>query len=351
MPGIKDKHFLFKSFFDKALFNYLDSNLKQISSPHFKKYLKAQNKFFKKGGKRLRPYLSYLFLKSLTKKNPNLNHLIPLELLHQFFLIHDDIIDKSKIRYQGPNLWGTYERLGERNKVTNPSYFGLSLSLIAGDLTLNKVIKLINSLPLKNKTIKNLLDLICQTVVKTIQGWYLQYLDTVSPLSTINEKSFKKSNLLVTSYSSFFFPIKYAFILSSKKIADKKILAFANPLGLAYQIHDDYLGTFASQKTLGKPVTSDLEEGKKTLFVIKAYQLSNKKERRLLSSRLGKKIAPKDFSQIKKIIKNSGSLGYCLSLEKKLLKQSLGKLSFLTTDQNLKKDITQLISFLINRKF
>jgi len=350
MANIKSELSAFKKNFDKAFFTYLDNRLKSISDPKFRQYLETQNNYFKKGGKRLRPYLTSIFYQGFANKKTNLKFLIPLELFHQFLLIHDDIIDQSLLRYGGPNLWATYKNLGEKYKV-NSSHFGLSLSLIAGDLTYSEAIELVNNFSIPAKNRQNLISLITDTAIKTSQGWYLQYLDTSDSLKNASKKKFIDSNLLVTSYYSFFSPVKYAAILAGKNISDQKILAFSNPLGLAYQIHDDYLGIFGKEKTLGKPIASDIEEGKKTLFVLKTFKLASLKQKKFLETHLGKKINPKDFDKIKKIIKNSTSVDYCLSYEQKLLKKSLKELEKLTNDKALFSQITELIHFLLKRKY
>jgi len=99
-------------------------------------------------------------------------------------------------------------------------------------------------------------------------------------------------------------------------------------LGKAFQIRDDILGIFGDEKKLGKPVGSDIIEGKQTLLVIKALELGSRKQKEIVKKYLGKKdLKIKELEEFKNIIKETGSLAYCQDLSEKFVRESLAALS------------------------
>lgn len=348
MVAIKNKINLFKKRFDLSFSNYLE---KKYNSSHklFSSYLSVQKNYYLKGGKRLRPFISSFFYKSFSGKSLSPKYFIPLELFHQFILVHDDIIDNDKKRYGGDNLWASYQKAGERFDKKTASHFGLSLSLIAGDLAFNQVFNSIANLNVDEVKKLQLTNLFNQAFTKTTKGWYLQYLDSKSSIKSSTQKKFIYYNLLVTSYYSFYLPIKYAAILSGSDITDNKILHIANSLGLAYQIKDDYLGIFGNQNKTGKPIGSDFQEGKKTLFIIKAYQLASKKDKNYIVDNLSKKQTQSSFRNLNNIIKCTGSLSYCQNYQQQLLTDATKNLLKLKLNKKKQSEINELIDYLFHR--
>jgi geranylgeranyl diphosphate synthase, type I len=97
---------------------------------------------------------------------------------------------------------------------------------------------------------------------------------------------------------------------------------YAIPVGIAFQIQDDILGMFGSEKKLGKPVGSDIEEGKQTILVIKALANSNRKQGQKLLSILGKSgIGKNEIEEVRKVIIETGALEYAQKIAKELIKK------------------------------
>src|SRR4030042_6057598 len=75
--------------------------------------------------------------------------------------------------------------------------------------------------------------------------------------------------------------------------ADDKLLktfsAYAIPVGIAFQIQDDILGLFGDEKKLGKPVGSDIRQGKFTILAAKAVEKASGKQKKIIKNILGKK--------------------------------------------------------------
>jgi geranylgeranyl pyrophosphate synthase len=93
--------------------------------------------FILRGGKRLRPYMMYLAYKGFSGMQDEsiLPVTVSLELLHNFLLIHDDIIDQDTMRYGGKNISGVYKdyfaELGDDEAKRNAN----NVALLAGDIS------------------------------------------------------------------------------------------------------------------------------------------------------------------------------------------------------------------------
>jgi geranylgeranyl diphosphate synthase type I len=117
--------------------------------------------------------------------------------------------------------------------------------------------------------------------------------------------------------------------LDHQGIADK-LGRFASLCGTAFQLRDDLLGLTADESRLGKPVGSDIREGKRTLIVYKALKRADPAERRVLLSTLGKNDA--STAEIEKVLHILDSTGACdevAALAREYVDQALGILDLL----------------------
>ena len=155
--------------------------------------------------------------------------------------------------------------------------------------------------------------------------------------------------------SVFEYATQVATTLSNTKHDIAKILwKYAKNIGCAFQIQDDILGVFGKQSELGKPVTSDLAEGKKTMLIIKAYRFSNSSQKAVLNKILGnKKITQDDVEKVKQILRDTGALSYSKNLANRYANDAIELLKPLRG--RIKGDaydiLSKLPTFIINRKF
>ena len=86
---------------------------------------------------------------------------------------------------------------------------------------------------------------------------------------------------------------------------------YAIPVGIAFQIHDDILGIFGTEEQLGKPVGSDIREGKQTLLTVKALESAPPSQKKKLEFFIGNpSITKADMEEVKRIIEDTGALEY-----------------------------------------
>lgn len=261
----------FKKQFDREINIYLDNKIKNANKIDKKgsDLLKIIKEFINAGGKRFRPAIFYYAFSSYSSKNlPSILKLsFIFELFHSFALIHDDIIDNSNLRRGNPTVHKKYD---------------LSIAILAGDLAL----MLSDEIFAQEIHDKNIFELYNGFKQELLIG---EYLDTVK----IDDVD--KIMELKTARYSFIKPAIIGLTLAKvNKNEIKKWEEILRETGILFQIKDDFDGTFGSEKIIGKPVDSDIKEGKNTLIIKKFLERSNIEEKKHFFSFFGKSNSEKN---------------------------------------------------------
>lgn len=323
----------YKKRLDVRLKKYFDKKIKEAEASHTlsKEAVKMIADFTLADGKRIRPAIVYYaYLASGKKPDDNIIEAsMSIELTHSFLLIHDDIIDKDEKRHGISTLHERYKKIGQRLAPQKDSlHFGNSMAMLAGDMASAMANEIIFNSQFSPKIILESLDQMQKIVYNIVPGEMLDVVMEIRGKST--EKEVLEMYEGKTSSYSFEGPLHLGTTLSGNH--DPKMLKnyskYAMPLGKAFQIRDDILGIFGDEKKLGKPVGSDIIEGKQTLLVIKALELGSRKQKEIVKKYLGKKdLKIKELEEFKNIIKETGSLAYCQDLSEKFVRESLAALS------------------------
>ena len=131
----------------------------------------------------------------------------------------------------------------------------------------------------------------------------------------------------------------------------KDLSAYAVPVGIAFQIQDDILGVFGSEKKLGKPVCSDLREGKQTLLIAKALEKGSGVDRKMIKKLLGNKnVTPREIDTFREIVRKSGSLAYSQNLAKKLIEKGKETLVKSAVKKEAKDFLVGIADYIVNRE-
>ena len=302
--------------------SYIKSDIPVI--PKLSKY------FFNKRGKQLRPVLCLLSSKMINKEYSNLKSDISmaaaLEFIHAATLLHDDVIDKGKIRR------------GQRsvNDIWNNKF-----SVLLGDFMFSKSFQLMT----EAQSLKAM-ESLANVSAKISEGEFLQMSNENNTSLSISEYmqiiSLKTAELFGAA-------MKIPAILTDKnnKIIEQLNLVGIN-FGMIFQIIDDHLDYFGTYKT-GKSKGQDFFEGKITLPIIILLKKANLDEKKLLKKIFhNKKRTKKDFLKtlalLEKYNVESLSLKYANNLKQKsknILKRFKNRPSYL---------LDELLDTSINRK-
>ncbi|MDP2905247.1 MAG: polyprenyl synthetase family protein [Candidatus Omnitrophota bacterium] len=314
-----------KKRFDKELVEFVkDINKDYLLSSISPLLYRSIKEFMLRPGKRARPMLFLLAYLGFAKKTPPglYRSAVSLELLHDFLLVHDDIIDRSLVRRGKPSMQVMLQRHLSGHKDTK--FNGQDLALVVGDvmyaLALQAFLSVKEDMSRKEKAMKKLID----SAIYTCSGEFIELLAGIKNIAKFTKSDIYKIYDLKTARYTFAAPLCIGATLAG---ADNKQLGllfkFGIYLGRAFQIKDDYLGIFGSPKDTGKSNLTDLRESKKTIFVWYAYNHCNGKDRSAIKTILAKKSpSRRDLLKIRRIILLSGAAGYARREIEQLIKMA-----------------------------
>lgn len=345
---------ILKKEIDKRLKNFFIKKIKEakkIFPPLVGKIISDIGEFNLRGGKRIRPilvYFGYLAAGGKRKKEI-LDTSIFIELLHNYILMHDDIIDRDEFRRGKPTIHCKYQALYK--KISKDfEHLGISAGIVAGDVTSSFGYEILAKSrfpqPLKIKAINRLNQMLTDVFSGEVLDVFLGIEKKLSQNEIFKILEYKTAKYTIEG------PLHLGAILAggNKKVL-KKLSDYAIPLGIAFQIQDDILGTFGDEKKLGKPVGSDLKEGKQTLLILKARKLANKSERKIINQALGNpNLTKNQLEKVRKIIIKTGSLDFAKALAKKLVSQSKIVIEKSNFPIRVKEFLMNLADFLIERE-
>ncbi len=292
-------------------------------------------------GKRIRPLLMILsykgFRKSAKRMSPSIYYVSTcIELLHNFMLIHDDIIDRSDLRRGKPTLHRVLRRAA---KTPEQDKLGYDLGIVAGDIVYALAIDAFLSIKEEPKRKERALKYFIQTAVYTAMGEFVDTLNGVRPLPRITEKDVFLNYSLKTARYTFDCPLVVGAILAGAKEKDIKALAQIGLLvGQAFQIQDDVIGIFDTEKNIGKSILSDLAEQKKTILVTHAFSRMNTKEKAAFKALFEKPVKThSDLKAVRKIFLEHGSLDYSLAAVKVREEKARGLLNALSINDRYRR--------------
>ena len=291
------------------------------------------------GGKRLRPYL---VLKSCKLVGGREEDAIPtaaaLELLHTFTLIHDDIMDEDEKR---------------RGISTVHTKWGLPTAIVTGDLLFAKVYETItkftDSRNVPPKRILQVLKDISEATIAICEGQTLDM--TFEQRETVSEDEYFE---MIRAKTATLFEVsaKCGGILGgAKKRQVQNLGRYGYYAGLAFQLIDDVLGLTADEKVLGKPVGSDVREGKRTLIVVHALKHASEEQRRKILETLGDRSASAErIQETVDLISSLGSISYAEQRAEKYIEKSKIALSNLPSTKD-REDLISLADLIFARKY
>lgn len=207
------------------------------------------------GGKRMRPYLTYITGKTLGANIEDIDGIAAaLECIHAYSLLHDDLpaMDNDDLR---------------RGKPTCHKAFDEATAILAGDSLQTLAFDILANHPfsdhLQNKRIQFVQQLVSASGYQGMCGG--QAMDLAATNTTTSLEALQQLHLLKTGAL-----LEAAVVMAancSKTVTDEEkvqLKKFAQLVGLAYQVRDDIIDITSSEEELGKPAGSDLAANKST---------------------------------------------------------------------------------------
>jgi geranylgeranyl diphosphate synthase type I len=353
--NIKREMQILKEEIDQEMVTYLDGVIKEAKKTDV--FTASAIRYFKKtmlaGGKRIRPIMMYWGYHAAggTNRKEIIKTSISIELIHAFLLMHDDIIDRDDLRHGKKTIHAHYRDYYKRFFCgSDAEHFGKSIAIISGDLVYSLGNQVLFSSKFEPRTIvralNKLQEIVGLTCVGEIQDIYMEYGHKVTRQAILRMYENK------TARYTFDGPLKLGAILAD---ADddfcKKIEKFSIPVGIAFQIRDDMLGIYGDAKKTGKPVGSDIAEGKRTLLVETALKNADKKTKKEIMSLLGnQKIDDKGVKRFQHIMEETGALADVERYMQELIVDGKNALMQMNISDDARKFLSALVTYLSDRE-
>ena len=209
------------------------------------------------GGKRLRPLLATIVSEAVGgKAEAAMPFGIALEMVHNFTLVHDDVMDEDDTR---------------RGLKTVHSLYGVPEAILAGDAMFARAFEIVLESEVPSADLVELTDILARSVRLLAEG---QQMDM--DFETRNEVSSEEYLKMIERKTAVLMSAacRVGAIFGGGSHAQQMALRqYGLDLGMAFQLIDDTLDYTGTAKELGKPVGNDIQEGKATLPLI--YALRN----------------------------------------------------------------------------
>jgi len=281
------------------------------------------------GGKRLRPSALLLAAEAVGGKTETvLPAAVAVELVHNFTLIHDDIMDEADLR---------------RGLTTVHKKWGVPRAIIAGDAMYSKAFEILSCTNSDPQRLVESLELLSKTCTDICEGQWMDM--NFATRKDVTEEEYMR---MVEKKTAVLFAaaLKMGASLSGANNEHARALwDFGRFTGIGFQIYDDVIDLITPEEILGKAQGGDIVEGKRTLIVIHALSKG------VNIDALGKSNATRsEISATLTTLKESGSIDYAMNKAIAFVDQGKAALSVLP-DSEAKITLIRLADYMIERKY
>ena len=286
--NLKEKLVIKAKPINKALEEYL-----KIREPE--KLYKASAHIPLAGGKRLRPVMAMITCEMVGGDSVKaISFAAALETIHNFTLVHDDVMDDDDLRH-GVDACHTV--------------YGLSTAILAGDTLFAYAFEMITDCDIDDYVKADLVKNVAYVVRKIAEGQQMDI--NFEEEETVDAKEYLEMIRLKTSILFGAAAYGGAKIGGTSEEEARELEMMATNVGLGFQIWDDYLDATATEEILGKPSGSDIRQGKRTLLVIEALNQANDIDRKRLIEILDSKNTDEEIEEAVEIMDRCGALEEC----------------------------------------
>lgn len=288
--SIKGELESYASTVNQFLLSYLEGKPREL--------YQASSHLLRTGGKRLRPFM---VIKSCEMLGGTVRRALPaaaaVELVHNFTLVHDDIMDNDEMRHGTATVHRSY---------------GMPLAILAGDILFSKSFELLTfntrKAGISDKAIAQMVERLAVACTEICEG---QAMD-IGVASSRRLPSESDYTTMIGKKTATLFEVSCALgALSAQNFTDrdiKNLSAFGRNVGIAFQLVDDLIGVVGDPKLTGKAAGNDLREGKKTYPILLALENAKEKERDKLRQVFGAKDRATS-SEIREAVKIISDIG------------------------------------------
>ena len=316
----------------------------------------AMRRYPANGGKRLRPAI---MLWSAAAAGGDMDKILPaaaaLEIFHNWTLVHDDIIDDDDLRRGNPTAHIVLSQALELPEQRRRK-FGSDMAILAGDLMQGWAFELLDQTCCTAEVrLKLASELRCYGYLKLVSGEAEDVEMSCCDPAGITVEAVR--NMLLGKTGALLHFAARGGWLAGKDSVDqwdsvhaRALGEFGDSLALAFQLQDDYLGIFGDVEKFGKPIGSDLQEGKATLLLLHALKnLPAAAAEELRGLLYCHEYTSCDIARARELFSAAGSVKYLQREICRLTDESCKALNTLP-DSKYKTLLLELANYLITRE-
>jgi geranylgeranyl diphosphate synthase, type II len=296
-------------------------------------------------GKALRPALSVATCRAFGGSDAEILPVaVAIELLHNAFLVHDDIVDGSERR---------------RGRPTLPAEFGLGLALNAGDalaVLSNRILRR-HAACMDADLADSLLQEFDAMALRTLEGQATELGWRRDSTGELAPEDYLDLIMHKTCWYTTVHPLRVGALIGSSGNADLRAMAqFGFYLGAAFQIQDDLLNLLGSEDEYGKEINGDLYEGKRTLPLIHLVRSARGTDRRTIDHYLRLERSERTaaiVSEVRGLLDDHGSIEFAAAYAKGIAGAALDafETAFATAEPGPDRDFIQAaVPYMVDRR-
>lgn len=236
--------------------------------------------------------------KTITKEH--LDIACAIELVHSALLIQDDIIDRDRTRRGGNTTFVVYEQRGEKVGVADVAHFGISIAIVVADVAIFLAMEMLSHYG--GESLKKIIEFYSHEIylVALAEGIDSEFGQSKNEPTKEDIYSVYK---LKTARYTFSLPFVMACVVSGNTQYVQILEELGEKAGMIFQIKDDLIGLLGDEKTIGKPIGSDVRENKKTLIRALLYERCNSEEKIILDNTFGNvHITTQEIETVKQLV-------------------------------------------------
>ncbi len=320
--------------------------------------------YLRASGKVLRPCVLYFSCGAVGgKESVATPAAVAIELFHTWTIVHDDIMDRDTLRRGARTVHEEFRQralASEGYDEREAHHYGLSIGIMTGEVQHGWATSLLSELydPEADNgamVIELIRYLETDVLLALVGGQALDIQYAKAPMDSLDEAAVMDMFWRKTGKLYEFAGAAGAMI--GLNTADRShpmvraISSFTGECGVAFQLQDDILGLTADEATLGKPVCSDLREGKRTLLLVHTYRRASAAERRFILDVVGKPGADDvQIAEVRDLVLAHGGLEYARSLMERRVADAIRNLDAIP-DSSYKGYLVNWAEYLIGRSF
>jgi len=286
------------------------------------------------GGKRLRPILATIVCEAVGGKAQKA---IPfgsaLEIVHNFTLVHDDVMDEDDTR---------------RGIRTVHAQYGIPEAILAGDALFARAFEVVSDTDADAADVVKLTNIMAKSVRLLAEGQQMDmdFEDAKKITSEDYLKMIERKTAVLYSAAA----QGGVIVGGGTEAQEEALFEYGRLIGLGFQIWDDVLDLRSDKETFGKPVLNDIKNGKKTLIVVNGLEDMSAVEKKQFLKALGnKKASQSQLRLARDLLEDVGAVDHAVMVANGLVAKAKDRLSVVKESKH-KEALKAFADYMVTRK-